>query len=171
MSKISEAERVHLEHSWANRAIKDNGSPVDRGLWSNFRYSSRTHTHEKKRYVAWHLVDGKVEILDVLRLECASLSLDYGIGLTLSRRDGTRHAVTSTPSRPQGLDVFFWVPAFNDVRWLPTTFADAGSERLLRVAMNFKQARGCKPAVEGTHYVEEFAEFMKHHPEHETTNF
>lgn len=171
MASISDDTRVRHEHNWANRAVRDNADATDRGLWFSLRHTSRTHAHIRKTYIVWHLADGKAEILDVLRLADADLSVNYGMSVTFQRRDGTRAVFNSTPSRLTGLDVFIWVPAFATVRWCPEDWEQPGARRLLRLPLSFKQTRSLADGpVQGPHYLSELADFTRLNPEHEQIN-
>lgn len=167
MPSLPPEVRIQYEHNWANRAVKDGLPTATKALWHTFRHASRVHAFPHRTYVVWHLVDGLPVVLDTVRIADVSLSLERGVTvlLKLSKELGCQ-LVSSTPSKLPGLDVFFWVPAFNEVRWCPNDWNDHGSARILRIALNFKQMRSlANGPVEGAHYLNELEDLRKLYPD------
>lgn len=170
MKVLTDESRIRYEYRWSNHAAKYSLNASEHALWLAHRHSSRTFFHPRRRYVVWTKNEGcAAQVLDVLQLaqDGHRLSMARGIELQVTRRSGDPLTITSIPSKLPGLDVFLWVPAINDVRWAPLDYDEPSSERLLRVAVNFKQSRSPQQTlVEGVQYFSELATFAQLFPEY-----
>lgn len=172
MAGLSEQSRIGYEYKWSDHDARQHLPAPAKSLWKTFGYSSRTFVHVHKKYVVWRSVGGVAQVLDVLRMHEAGLSAQEGLSVIFRRRDGSYFTATSTPSKPTGLDVFFWLPGISDLRWAPMEWDDPSTPRLLRVGVNFKQMKNLAHGLsEGVHYLSEIGEFIRTNPAFATTVF
>lgn len=162
---LPDAKRISFEHSWSNHAAQAL-DPASRALWFSFQSATRLNAFPTKDFIVWRRMSGAIDIVDVVRMRDASVSLTRGLVLTFERRNGSSFLVTETPSKPEGLDVFFWVPGVTEVRWCPTDWGVPSTPRSLRVAFNAKTARSfIDDPAEGAQYIQSQRDFLRFCPE------
>lgn len=168
---LPDETRIRFEHTWANHTVERSPdiSDADWRLWKDCSISSRTFIHPQRHYAVWRHTASGVKVVDTLQMASTGhqMTLEAGLSLNLTRRDGSSFAVGSTPRRLPDADVFLWLPGINDVRFAPWEYSDAAAPRLLRLAMNFKQRFNSRSQiVEEADYLSELADFYQLNPQH-----
>lgn len=155
-------ERALSEFKWASHAARMRLSREDQALFFDCTHTARLLARPGSDFVISTFTNGRAEILDSIRLVNLQLSPVTGLRLTFERADGTHFSIDPNPSKLPGLDVFFWVPAFGELRWTPYDWSDARSERELRVMFAIRTRHGFKNKVEGAHYISKASDFALH---------
>lgn len=167
MAKLSEAERIRLEFTWANGAVRE-ATPDDADAFQGLRHGSRMFVYPDKLLIAWSLDAGLhdgVTIHNVYRVTGIDCDFLEGIRLVLCDQQDQRHLISHVPIRLPGLDVFLWMPAFNEVRFTPKDWFKPMRPTQFRVGLNFKQTRSLAGGPEeGCHYFSELVDFRRRFP-------
>jgi hypothetical protein len=170
MSETTTAERFpSFEYRWANHAARLLPE-AERERYFSFHHITRLLASPDSAFVVFCVKDGRPEVIDTIRLADVQAALAGGLQLTFERARGQRFTIGQKPSRPEGLDVFFWVSGVSEVRWTPVNWRDSGGPRKLGVTFHINTARGLNdPLVEGAHYISTAKKFAEHYNTNEET--
>lgn len=132
----SRANRRALQAQWLNKRMEDNPA------WCLSMPSPKLAlVSGRQTLVAWRLVAGQPDILDVLRADEVQASFTAGLSLTLvSSTSGARIHVSSHP-REILPGVFVWIPPLADIRFGPTAFDNPGSVWGLTVPVSIRMVK------------------------------
>ena len=166
------AEKSGYEKEWANNEARLKLSSEDRAIWNCCKCTIRPHVYFDKIFIVWSVKQGVPEILDVLTVESVDATFEMGIWVhAASKLTKAKHVITHTPRRLPGLDVFVWVPFFNEIRFASNDWNDVTAPRSLRVSLCFKTRDNKQRLVEGQHYVTELHVFRDQWPQYASTRF
>jgi hypothetical protein len=172
MGTLALADKLRYEHNWASRALKNLGDKDLSEAWHTHRCVKRSNLFLNRVLVAWHVVDGDVKVQHVFKVVGCGLSFTEGPWVVLQDEAQHRYVIGTVPCRLGGLNVFPWLPRFNDVRFTPTEWDNANSPPMLRIAMVYRQGHDLKDGpVEGVDYLSDLNDFKRQAPKYRDARF
>ncbi len=171
--RTSSIDRNALEKEWANREARLTLSDEDKKLWSSSRYTVRPYVYYDKILIAWHLQNGQPQVKDVLVVTGLDVSFSEGIWVRIKSKITSREVlVRHTPRRLPGLNVFCWVPFFNELRFTSGDWEDVQAKRNLRLSLCFRMPdRPDDNLAEGVDYLSELHVFREKFSQYRDTRF
>lgn len=171
---MSEIDKAGYEKSWANHAIRLKQADEEKALWSRSRYTVRPYVYFDKILIAWSVVKGEPQTDDVLTVTGMDASFTDGLWINFqSKLSG--HAdfvITHVPRLLPGLDIFAWVPFFNELRFASEDWDDPLAPKNLRLSACFKmRSRPDESLIEGHHYLSELHVFREKFPKFRSVRF
>lgn len=167
-------DKAGYEKVWANHAARLHLSEADKTLWHASRYTMRPFVYFDKILIAWTVLKGVPQIKDILHVTSLDASFQDGIWLRVQSKvhKGPEHMVTHVPRRLPGLEIFAWLPYFNELRYASAQWEDPSLPKNLRLAVCFKmRSKPDFPLVEGEDYLSELHTFREQFPQYAHTRF
>lgn len=169
-----EINKPALERQWATQAARKGLNRDDRALWESSRYTVRPYVYFDKVLIAWTVVKGQPQIKEIFKVIGLDVSFQDGLQVRLYAEVAkTETLITHTPHRLlPNLDVFGWVPYFNEVRYASGNWDDPLSKKNLRLCVCLKMLdRGADRVPEGQHVLSELHVFREQWPQYADTRF
>jgi len=168
-------DKAKLEKTWANYAARHNLRDAERALWNSFQYTLRPYVYYDKILIAWTVVKGEPQVKDVFTVVSIETSFQDGIWLHMRSKVNSHaadHLMTHTPRMLPGLNIFGWVPFFNELRFTSARWEDPTLPKNLRLAVCFKMRNAPgKLLTENEEYISELHVFRDRFPQYASTRF
>jgi hypothetical protein len=169
-------DKTALEKQWANQEARSKLSKQDRTLWDAARHTVRPYVYFDKVLIVWTAVQGQPVIKEILKVSGLETSFQDGIWLRMHAEIAGRDiTINHCPRRLlPNLDIFGWVPFFNEMRYASADWDDPGAKRNLRLHTCFKMrsdSRDIRDVVEGHDYISELHVFRAIWPQYASTRF
>jgi hypothetical protein len=175
MGSITAGQKAALEKQWANNEARLKLSGADKTSWRSLSHTIRPFVYYDKTLIIWSLVKGQPNVKDILAVTNVDGSFNEGLWVHIkSKVTGLTTIIDSTPRRLMpGLEVFAWMPFFNEVRYTGADWNDPAASRNLRLAVCFKMAADphAPRLHEGLHYLSELHVFRETFPQYADTRF
>jgi hypothetical protein len=150
-------DKLHMERTWTDHRMAHSIN------WNLYRSTHLHYLKENKELLVWELTSGEPKVLHVLKVISVGLTFASGLFATLQDGQGRNYTVGATP-REIISGVFLWAPAFSELRYTPTKYAEPGLERHLTFPMCSKTLSRADAPVEGHRYVSTIREFCRAWP-------
>lgn len=166
-------DKPALEKEWVGAEVRLKLNDADKATWAGLGWTIRPFVYYDKLLVAWTLVKGLPQIKDIFQAIAIDATFQSGLWLRLkSKITDTEVIVTHTPQRLGGLDIFAWMPYFNEVRFASADWNNLTLTRNMRVTACFKMAEDpSRRPREGKHYLSELHTFRAQFPQYKDTRF
>ena len=165
-------DKVHYEKEWAAQEARLRLDTESRSKWESAAYTFRTFVYFKKILVAWQKHGTEIVVKNVFTVISMDANFREGIWVRVRDRDNKEHVITHTPRLLGDVNVFAWVPYFNEVRWHASDWSDPTSPKALRLAACFKtQFSPHEPLHEGQDYLSELHVFRSQFPQFAKVRF
>lgn len=168
-------DKVQLEREWANAEARLKLSKEDRNKWAEMGYTIRPFVYFDKILVAWTVVKGEPQVKDIFTVTSLDASFQGGVWVKAKGKVSGHEALfTHTPQRlAPGLDIFAWVPYFNEMRFASQDWNNLSLPRHMRLSMCFKMEGNPLDIRlrEGAHYLSELHVFRSEFPQYANTKF
>ncbi len=166
-------DRSAYEKDWANAEARLKLGGDDRQQWGASKYTVRPFVYFDKILIVWTLLKGQPQIKDIVAVVGIDISFQDGLWVRLkSKVTNNECVVNHTPRRILGLDIFAWMPFFNEMRYAGADWHDPEASRNLRLSCCFKMRH--KPdetLIEGSQYLSELHVFRSRWPQYADTRF
>lgn len=157
-------ERIKRERTLVNELTKTDY------VFHRLSRNTRHWAHEGRMFVAWQAKDGQPQIRALLRISNFALNVEQGlrIQVDVSTPDGVSDFwLNERPRQVAGLDLYAWVQAHTDVRFIPLNPDHPGGKRSLQVSfMSRSASRWEDDRKENALCFDTVAAFSKHWPQH-----
>lgn len=168
-------DKPTLEKDWANEIARLKLSRDDRAVWMRLGHTIRPYVYFDKILLVWTYDRGVAQILDVFTVTTVDASFQGGLWIrALSKTTNNETIITHEPRRlAPGLDVFAWVPFFNEVRYVSADWNNPAAPRNLRVSCCLKMIEDPLQGKlrDNQHYLSELHTFRAQHPQFRSTRF
>lgn len=166
-------DRAAYEKEWANAEARLKLSSDDKAFWDTCKYTVRPFVYFDKILIVWSALKGQPQIKDILAVTSVDGSFQDGLWVRMrSKVTQQEFVVNHTPRKLPGLDIFAWVPFFNELRYVSASWDDPMAPRNLRLSVCFKMRH--KPddmLVENEVYLSELHVFRDRFPQYANTRF
>lgn len=146
------SKRLALQRAWLDHKMSHS---ID---WNLYQSTHMLFVEDGTTLVLWRHTEHGPHVLNVAKVESASLNVRSGLMVGLSDKEGKRYTITADPKEVLP-GVFLWTPAFCEVRFTPRLFAEPDGPRRLTLAVCAKMRSRCDNPVEGHRYVATMREF------------
>lgn len=168
-------EKAVLEKEWANAEARLKLGQDDKSVWSALRHTIRTFAYYDKIFVVWALIKGEPVIRDVFTVQSVDATFQGGLWIKASGKiSGHEAVITQTPQRlAPGLDIFAWVPYFNELRYASGDWSNYNLPRHLRSSVCLKMRHDPEDRFlgEGVVCITEMHLFRQRFPQYSQTRF
>lgn len=168
-------DKATYEKEWASTEARSRLNPADKAKWAEMGHTIRPFAWWNKIFIVWTLVKGSPQVKDILNVVSMDASFTDGVWIKLkSSVTGNETIITQYPQRlAPGLDVFAWVPYFNELRFASAEWSNPSLPRSLRLSVCFKTI--ADPVQmrlkEGIDYIQELHTFREQFPAYRDTRF
>lgn len=171
---LTPADKATFEKEWAAAEARLKLGAEDKAKWMALGYTIRPYVYYDKILVAWTLVKGQPQIKDIFQAIAVDATFQGGLWVRLkSKVTDTEVILTHTPQRlTKDLDIFGWLPYFNEVRFASADWNNHTLPRSMRLNACFKM--GANPAPrpkENSHFLSELHAFREQFPQYRDTRF
>lgn len=162
-----------LEREWASYEARLHLPSQDRADWDTLRFTTRPFAYYDKIFVAWHVHKGEPHVKDILTVVGLDASFREGLWVRLQSEVRKQEFIVShRPRRLFDLNVFAWIPFFNELRYVSADWNDPAASRNLRLSMCFKMRHKYEEMLEeGVDYLSELHNFRSRWPQYRDTRF
>lgn len=169
-------DKATLEKEWANTEARLKLGKADKAKWGELSYTVRPYVYFDKILIVWTVVKGQPQVKDIFTVTSIDASFQGGLWVKAkSKVTGFESVINHEPRRlATGLDVFAWLPFFNEVRYAnPVDWNNPTAPRNLRLSACFKmtQSPDTRLLREGVHYLSELHVFRDRFPQYADTRF
>lgn len=167
-------DKSALERAMAGAEARQKLNTKDKQAWDAFRTTVRPFVYFNKILVAWTLSKGQPQILDIFTVTSANISFQDGLWIVLESKVKDEEVIIDhTPRRLSAdLQIFGWMPFFNEMRYHGPDWHDPNSPKNMRLTACFKMVAAPSSAVsEGVHYLSELHVFREQWPQYQATKF
>lgn len=174
MGSITGQDKASFEKAWANAEARKLGKD-DRAAWQRLGHTVRPFVYFDKILIVWTLKKGEPQVLDILAINGVDVDFQNGIWVNgTGKVSDHSFAITQRPQRiAPGIDIFAWLPYFNEVRYSSQDWDNPSLPRALRLSACFKMAEDPRTGRlrEGAHYLSELHVFREQFPQYADTRF
>lgn len=170
----SSIDKASYEKKWANHLARLNLNSSDKVIWNQSSWTIRPFVYYDKILVAWTIVRGEPQVKDILAVTSLDASFQDGVWITLQSKilGGPSQLVTHSPRRLNGLDLFVWVPFFNEMRFHGPEWDNPMSPRNLRLTMCIKMQSDPNHIYQDNRdFISELHVFRERFPQYADTRF
>lgn len=164
-----------LEKEWANAEARLKLGKDDRAAWNKLTYTVRPYVYFDKILIVWTFEKDQPQVKDIFTVTSLDASFQDGLWVRAkSKVTGYEALLTHTPRRlAPGLDVFAWLPFFNELRFQSADWNNPAAPRNLRLAVCFKMQEHPQATRlhEGVRYLSELHTFREQFPQFRDTRF
>lgn len=170
-------DRPALEKQWANQEARLKLGKEDKALWDAARYTVRPYVYYNKVLIVWAVIKGQPQIKEIFKVVGIDSNFQDGIWLRLYAEVAKREVlVTHSPRKLlPNINVFAWVPFFNELRFVSADWEDHNARRNLRLHACFKMHNSGDERnaalAEGRDYLSELHVFREQWPQYSDTRF
>lgn len=174
-SVLGQTDKATLERDWANAEARLKLNKLDKASWSAMGHTIRPHVYYDKILVVWQYAKGQPQVKDIFTTVAVDGSFQDGLWVMLrSKITGHESVVTHTPQRlTPDLEIFAWVPFFNEVRFVSQDWNNVNLPRNLRMGLCLKMREDPRKVRlrEGVDYLSELHVFRETFPQYSDTRF
>lgn len=174
MGSITGQDKATLEKEWANAEARKLGKD-DKAAWQRLGHTVRPFVYFDKILVVWTLKKGEPQVLDIFTVNGVDVDFTSGVTINASGKvSGHDITITQYPQRlAPGINVFTWLPYFNEIRYSSQNWDNPSLPRALRLSACFKMTEDPRRERlrEGIHYLSELHVFREQFPQYADTRF
>lgn len=174
MGSITGQDKATLEKEWANAEARRLGKD-DRASWQRLGHTVRPYVYFDKILIVWTLKKGEPQVLDIFTINGVDVDFTSGVWVNgTGKVSGHNITITQYPQRlAPGLDIFAWLPYFNEMRYVSQDWDKPGMARALRLSACFKMTEDPRKGRlrESVHYLSELHVFREQFPQYADTRF
>ncbi len=161
---IRTIRHLDLDRGWTNEVMKGDK------LFLSLANTRRDHAYVGRHFVAWTMVDGGPVINTLFEIQRVGISehgLNVTVGIARPNVDGIEHIrITTHPTKVPHLDLYLWLPAFAEVRYIPINPEDPSRRRCSLPMLIKHRHRPDHAQHEGYPYFASKGDFLALWPEH-----
>ena len=158
-------DKPRYEKEWSAQEARLKLSPEDRAAWDSASFTIRPYVYFNKIFIVWEFFGGQAHIKNSFTVISMDASFRDGIWVRVRDQDGNESVINHTPRLLGRLNVFAWIPYFNEIRYHSNEWNDPTAPKALRLAVCFKtQHNPSEPLREGSTYISELHHFRSQFP-------
>lgn len=167
-------DKPALEREWIGDEARKLGKDA-KARWMSLAYTVRPYIYFDKILIVWAYVNGQPQVKDIFTITSVDGSFQGGLWAhAKSKVTGDEIVITHQPRRlAADLDVFAWLPFFNELRYVSADWNNPVAPRNLRLSACFKMAEDPRNTrlKNDQHYLSELHTFREQFPQYRTTRF
>ena len=168
-------DKSALEREWAEDEARLKLEPEDRETWNRLGFVIRPFVYFDKILIAWSYQDGLPVIKDIFTVLYMDGSFQGGLWVRIkSKTTGVESVLRHQPQRlAPGLDIFAWLPFFNEVRFVSANWNNPTLSRAARLSACFRMVGDPRreALLSGRDYLSELHVFREQFPQYSQTRF
>ena len=167
-------DKATYEKEWANTEARARLNDTDKAKWAEMGHTIRPFAWWNKIFIVWTYVKGQPQIKEIFNTVSMDASFTDGVWVKLKSTITDRETIiTQYPTRlAPGLDLFAWVPYFNELRFASAEWSNPSLPRSLRMSVCFKSKFDPdKTSREGIDFISELHVFRERFPQYRETRF
>jgi hypothetical protein len=169
---IAGLEKTQLEKSWAEHEATNKLTPTEFALWKRMGHLFKPVAYHHKIFIAWTMQGDTPQVKEVFTVQSVDCSFQAGMWITVYAKVANTHfTLDYTPRLLPGVDIFGWLPHFNEARYVSRDWSDMSQPMALRMNLCLRMMVTPERLQENRDYIQEVHVFREMFPQYSETKF